>query len=180
MKKTLIIISSIVLTVGIFVGCAGQTTTTNPTTGVVTTNYTPNATAVQLANGAQVTAPVIGATVPQPYGGMVALGIGLLGLLTTGIASSIAAAKNAQANLHQSTLQAVVTGIESAVPSVQQALTTTVQSGVVNTSTTTALNQANAVLSAVKGSIQSATQTSGTASNLNSVLAKTGIGPTAS
>lgn len=164
-------------------GCAGEqvTATTNPTTGVVTlvTNYVPNTAATQVGVVAQTTAPIIGATVPQPYGGAAALGVGLLGLLATSIASGIAAYKNAQANLHQSTLQAVVTGIESSIPDIQTALTTTATSGVVSTDTTKAINTANSVLSAVKGSITSATIANGTAINLNKTLATAGVGPTA-
>lgn len=175
--KQLITVSSLAF---ILVGCAGQQVSTNPTTGVTTTNYVPNVAATQLAASAQTAAPVIGAAVPQPYGAMAGLAVGLLGLLVGGIASAVAVKKNAQANLHQSTLQSVVTGIESAVPAVQQALTVTAQSGVVAPATVNSLNTANAVLSAVKGSIQSATVASGTATNLNTVLASAGVGPTAS
>lgn len=146
---------------------------------VLYTNFVANSTVTSLASTAQSVAPIIQATVPAPYGSIVGYGLGLLGLIGTTIAGGVAASKNAQANLHQSTLQAVVTGIENALPGVQQALATPLPAGAAPASVQTSLTQSNAVLSAVKASITSTTVASGTATNLNTTLAKVGIGPTA-
>lgn len=162
----------------VIAGCATKsvTTSTNPTTGVTTsqTNYQANVTAVQAATVATQVAPVV-ATV-NPLAGLI---VGLVGLLLGGGASAVAVAQNAKANLHQSTLQAVVTGIENAIPSIQSALGTVTASGVApgaNQSLTTATT----VLGAIKQSISAAATANGTQANLNTQLASAGIGPTAS
>lgn len=180
--KMVIGLGLILVVAALSFGCAGQTISTvqNPDgTASTVTNYTPNATATQLGNGAQTAALIIGAAVPSPFGGAAALGIGLLGLITTTVAGAIAAGKKAQANLHQNTLQAVITGVENALPGIQQALTTTAASGVASANVNTSLNTANSVLSAVKASITSATFATGTHTNLNNNLAQAGVGPTA-
>lgn len=159
-----------------------QVATTVPTlvtNYVNVTNYTANGVLTQIA----ASAPAIGATVTTAvpvYGGMAGLAIGLIGLLCGGIGGGIAVYKNGVANQHMSTLQAVISGVENALPSVQQALSTTVASGVIPPGqVANALAQANAALGAVKGSITSATNATGTAQNLTTVAATVGAGPLA-
>jgi hypothetical protein len=152
------------------------------TTNLVTTystNYVGNTTVTQLASTATALAPVIGATVPQPYGAAAGLVVGLLGILGTVAAGSVAAYQNALKNQHKSTLQSVLIGVENALPGVQKALSDTAASGVVPANTAQSLNTASAVLSAVKSSITSTTNATGTANNLNTQLAAVGAGPTA-
>lgn len=152
------------------------------TTNLVTTlstNYIGNTTVTQLASTATSLAPVITSVVPQPYGATAGLILGLLGVLGTVAASSVAAYQNALKNQHKSTLQSVLIGVENALPGVQQALSDTAASGVVPANTAQSLNAANAVLSAVKSSITSTTNATGTAQNLNTQLAAVGAGPTA-
>jgi len=160
-----------------FVNVTNFVTSTNL---VVSTNYVANTTVTSLASTSQALTPVITAVVPQPFGDIAGWLVGLAGLLGTTIAGGIASYKNSQANLHQSTLTAVVTGVENALPGIQQALTTQLPAGVASAQVQTSLNQAAAVLGAVKQSITSATAASGTHANLNATLASAGIGPTAS
>ena len=121
------------------------------------------------------------------YGPLAGFALTIFGLLAGGLGTGVAAYKNSQAkaaqgqaDLHQSTLQAVVTGVENALPAVQQALAASTATGSpMPANVQIALNQANSVISAVKGSIQSAAAASGTLVNLNANLAQAGVGPTA-
>lgn len=177
MKKLLI--GAALLVAVIITGCAPTPVVTTNANGSFSTNYVANAQATQFAAGAQTAAPVIGAAVPAPYGAAVGLGVGLIGIIVGAFSKFQANKANATANLHQSTLQAVVTGIENAVPDIQTALTTVSTSGVLPAQTAASITTANNILSAVKASITSATTANGTAANLNATLAKSGIGPTA-
>ena len=144
------------------------------------TNWVASSVGTNISTVSGMLQPIVTAVVPQPIGGALSLVLGALGLLGTAVGGAIASYKNAQANLHQSTLQAVVTGVETALPSVQQVLTNTAQSANVPGNVQSTLTTANAVLSAVKSSIQSAAVANGTHGNLNSTLANSGLGPTAS
>lgn len=166
------------LTCSLFImGCAESQIVTDAN-GNSMTNYVPNATAESIGNQAKAAAPMIGSAIPAPYSAPVTLAIGLLGLLTTAGASLVAKVQNNRANLHMSTLQAVVNGVENAVPDIHAVITSVAGSGVVSDNAAKSLTTADNILSAVKGSIASATQASGTAANLNNILAKQGIGPT--
>lgn len=178
MKKSLFLIVTATALL-VIAGCATKTVSTNPTTGVTSTNYQANVAAIQVASAATQAAPVIAAALPQPIGSMVGAFLGVLGLLVGGGASAIAVAQNAKANLHQSTLQAVITGVENAIPSIQGAIGTVTTAGIAP-SANPSLATANAVLGAVKQSISAATTANGTQANLNNQLASAGIGPTAS
>lgn len=156
-------------------GCASEQVTTD-SAGLSQTNYAPNQAAMQVSATAKSLAPVVAATVPPPYGALAGLALGLLGLVGGGVAKAVADAKNKKTT---STLTAVTAGIESALPSIQEALTTTATSGVVSSGDAANLAKANAILSAVKDSIHSATVASGTAQTLDQSLAQSGIGPTA-
>jgi hypothetical protein len=155
--------------------------TTNPTTVTniaYVTNYAPNPTLMQISSSAGAIAPVVTTSVPG-YGAMAGLIIGLIGIVAGGVGSGIAVYKNGVANKNQSTLQAVISGVENAFPAIQQALTTTTASGVLPANLQSAALQAQAALGAVKGSITQATNANGTAPNLTTVAATVGAGPLA-
>ena len=155
-----------------------STNTITTTNYVLSTNYVANTTVTSMASTVTSLAPV--ATAIPVYGSLISWLLVALGGVGTAVAGAIAVSKNNIANLHQSTLQAVVTGIENATTGVAAAIATPPPAGTVPASVTGALATANTVLSAVKASITAATVASGTATNLNTTLAKTGIGPTVS
>ena len=158
-----------------------QVATTVPTyvtNYVNVTNYSANATLMQISTSAGAIAPVVTSSVPV-YGGMAGLAIGLIGLLCAGIGGGVAVYKNGVANQHMSTLQAVISGVENALPSIQQAISTTTASGVLPANLQAMAAQASAALGAVKGSITAATNATGTAQNLTTIAATVGAGPLA-
>ena len=162
-NKIAIILTAV--TASILIGCAVPTVTTN-SAGQQVTNYVANPVTTQ--NGQ--TVPALAPLAPAPYGAIIGAVGSLIGLSGAGIATY----KNSQANLHQSTLQAVAAGIETALPGVQTAITAAAPS--IGTSAATT---AQTVLSAVKASIASATVANGTANNLNTQLTQMGVGPSA-
>lgn len=170
-KMQLIIGAVLVSAAIIITGCANETVTPATATSPAVTNYTANTAATAVANGAELAAPLV----PQPYGAAV----GAVGLLIAGIAGGIATYKNSQANLHLSTLQSVVSAIESSLPGVSEAITATLPAASGNVTATQALTTATAALGAVKAAISSATTASGTANNLDEVAASVGAGPSA-
>jgi hypothetical protein len=137
MKITAVITSIAgIATMMLISGCATPvltstpTVTTNTVTGVattnvvLTTNYVANSAAVQTGTTIQAAAPLI----PAPFSPLVAI----LGMLVVGAASGVAGYKNAKAS-HETALQAVVTGVESAIGN-QPALTTSIQQAISNAS----------------------------------------------
>ena len=167
-----------VVVVSLSTNLIASTTPTYVTNITYVTNYAPNPYLMQIASAAPPIATVVTASVPG-YGGMAGLAIGLIGILCGGIGGGIAVYKNGVANKHQSTLQAVISGVENAFPAIQQAISTTTASGVLPANLQSLAAQAQAALGAVKGSITQATNANGTAPNLTTVAATVGAGPLA-
>jgi hypothetical protein len=167
-----------VVVVSLSTNLIASTVPTYVTNIAYVTNYAPNPTLMQISSSAGAIGPVVTASVPG-YGAMAGLAIGLIGLLAGGIGTGVAVYKNGVANQHLSTLQAVISGVENALPSIQQAISTTTASGVLPANIQAYALQAQQALGAVKGSITQATNATGTAPNLNAVSATVGAGPLA-
>ena len=87
------------------IGCGTPQVTTDPTTGIKTTNsYAPNTIAKSVANGAQVAAPLV----PEPWGVLV----GAVGVLIATGASIVAKVQTSKLVEHKSMLASVITGVE--------------------------------------------------------------------
>lgn len=155
-------------------GCAQPVVTPesrNTATGEIVparTNYVANPAASQIGEIAKGVAPLV----PAPIGEIV----GAFGILIGAVAGGIAKYKNTQANLHQSTIRAVASGIEQSLPGITQAINATIPAA---GGSEKAMATAQTVLSAVKASIEASTHANGTAANLDNQLAAIGTGPKA-
>lgn len=157
LNKLLLAVCVIYTVVTLVNGCAtpnpnaGQiTTSTNPQTGVTTTNiapaYLPNQTVTGLVNTASQIAPLV----PAPYGTLLS---GLLALATLG-AGGIAAWKNNQANGLTTQLTSIIQGVENA------------------TTDAAGANVAAVSGTAIKASIASHAKAAGVAPALNAMVQK--------
>jgi hypothetical protein len=148
----------LMFTVALVTGCAspnpnaGQVTvTTNPATGVTTTNVAPEYLPNQTVTGIVSTASQIAPLVPAPYGTALTA---LLGL-TTVVLGGIAGWKNNQANGLTAQLTSVIQGVESAT-----------------TDATTGANITTVSGAAVKASIASHAKAAGVQPALNANVQK--------